>query len=72
MKDTVIDYRADTLAATRDIRARLKMAGSGQTISFVCKDEQVVRLLREVTFQDGTIISRTVNDEGVLITVRKT
>lgn len=71
MKDTVIDYRADTLAATRDIRTRLKTARSGQTISFICQEEQVVRLLREITFQDGTIISRTASDEGVFITVRK-
>jgi hypothetical protein len=72
MKDKVIDYRANILAATRDIRARLRMARSGQTISFVCKEEQVVRLLREITFQDGTIISRATSDEGIHITVRKT
>jgi hypothetical protein len=72
MKNKVIDYRVNILAATRDIRARLKMARSGQTISFVCKEEQVVKLLREITFQDGTIISRTTSDEGVHITVRKT
>ena len=72
MKNKVIDYRVNTLAATRDIRARLKMAKSGQTISFVCSEEQVVRLLREITFQEGTIISRTSSDEGAYITVRKT
>jgi len=72
MKNKVIDYRVNTLAATRDIRARLKMAMSGQTISFVCSEEQVVRLLREITFQEGTIISRTTSDEGAYITVRKT
>lgn len=72
MKDKVIDYRGNTLAATRDIRTRLRMARSGQTISFVCREEQVVRLLREITFQDGTIISRTTSDEGAYITVRKT
>lgn len=72
MKNKVIDYRVNTLAATRDIRALLKMARSGQTISFVCREEQVVRLLREITFQGGTIISRTASDEGAYITVRKT
>ena len=72
MKNKVIDYIVNTLAATGDIRARLKMAKSGQTISFVCSEEQVVRLLREITFQEGTIISRTTSDEGAYITVRKT
>jgi len=72
MKDKILDYRANTLEATRDIRARLRRAESGHTISFICSEEQVVRLLREITFQDGTIISRTARDEGVSITVRKT
>jgi hypothetical protein len=72
MKDSFIDYRDNTLGATRDIRARLKMAKAGQTVSFVCNEEQVVRLLREITFQDSTIISRTTSEEGVFITVRKT
>jgi len=72
MKDKVIDYRVNTLAATRDIRARLRMAKSGQAISFVCREEQVVRLLREITFLGGTIISETTSDEGAYITVRKT
>jgi len=72
MKDNFIDYRDNSLGATRDIRARLKTARSGHTLSFVCNEEQVVRLLREITFQDSTIISRTTSEEGVFITVRKT
>jgi hypothetical protein len=72
MKDNFIDYRDNTLGATRDIRARLNKARSGHTLSFVCNEEQVVRLLREITFQDSTIISRTTSEEGVFITVRKT
>ncbi|MBW2471412.1 MAG: hypothetical protein JRE18_04980 [Deltaproteobacteria bacterium] len=72
MTDKFIDYRNDTLGGTRDIRVRLKMASSGKTISFVCREDQVVKLLREITFQDGTIISRTSTEEGVFITVRKT
>jgi hypothetical protein len=72
MKDKYTDYRGNTLGASRDIRARLKMAKSGQTICFICNDDQVLRLLREITFQEGTIISRKTGDEGVFITVRKT
>lgn len=47
------------------------MAGSGQTISFICDEDQIVRLLREITFHDGTIISRTTEDSTLCITVRK-
>jgi len=72
MNDKLIDYRDNDLVAGRDIRARLKKAGSGQTISFVCSEDQVVKLLREITFQDGKIISRSENEEGIFITVRKT
>lgn len=69
--DKLIDYRSNDLRAARDIRNRLRTARSGQTINFICTEEQVVKLLREITFQDGIIISRSTNKEGVIITVRK-
>lgn len=71
MKDNLIDYRNNPLGAGRDIRARLRAAAPGQHLSFVCSEDQVVKLLREITFQDSTIISRTTKEEGVFITVRK-
>jgi hypothetical protein len=71
-KDHLIDYRGNDLGATRDIRNRLRAAQSGQTINFICSEEQVVKLLREITFQEAMIISRIANQEGVHITVRKT
>lgn len=70
-QDKLIDYRSNDLRAARDIRNRLRAARSGQTINFICTEEQVVKLLREITFQDGMIISRSTNKEGVIITVRK-
>ena len=71
-KEKLIDYRSNDLEATRGIRNRLRAASSGQIFSFICTEEQVVKLLREITFQDGMIISRTTNEKGVLMTVRKT
>jgi hypothetical protein len=71
-QDKFIDYRSNDLGAARDIRNRLRTARSGQTFKFVCTEDQVVKLLREITFQDGMIISRSTNAAGVFITVRKT
>jgi hypothetical protein len=70
-QDKLIDYRSNDLGAARDIRNRLRAARSGQKINLICTEEQVVKLLREITFQDGMIISRSTNKEGVIITVRK-
>jgi TusA-related sulfurtransferase len=72
MKDYCIDYRGDTRRAARDLRARLRIAGSGQVINFVCNDEQVIRLLREITFNDGVITKQETTEKGVSITIRKT
>ena len=66
-----IDYRGDTLKATRDIRTRLKTARAGRTFAIVCSEDQVIRLLREITYNDGMIVNRASSDEGVFITVRK-
>ena len=72
MKNHFLDYRNRTPEAVRDIRSRLKKARSGQTVSFICNEDQVVKLLREITFHDSAIISRTTEDDKICITVRKT
>jgi len=71
MKGRFIDYRGNSLAASQDIRKRLKLANSGQTINIVCKEEQVIKLLREITYYDGVIVNRDTTDKGVFITIRK-
>ena len=72
MEEHWIDYRGDTRKATRDLRARLGMANSGHRINFICNDEQLIRLLREITFNDGLIAKQERTEEGVYITIRKT
>jgi hypothetical protein len=47
------------------------MARAGQIIRLICSEDQVIRLLREITYSDGVIIHKENGDEGVLITVRK-
>jgi hypothetical protein len=48
------------------------MAGIGHTINFVCNEDQVIRLLREITYNDAVIINQETTAEGVFITLRKT
>ena len=71
MKERFIDYRNNKLGAARDIRKRLKMANTGHTINIICKEEQVIKLLREITFYDGVIVNRDTTDKGVYLTIRK-
>jgi len=70
--EDLIDYRDNTPMAARDIRTRLKMARTGHTINLICNEEQVIRLLREITYNDGVIISRDTTEEGVFLKIRKT
>lgn len=72
MKNNLIDYRGNTQGAIRDIRSRLKRAGVGYTFNIACSDDQIIRLLREITDYDAVIISRDTTDEGIFITIRKT
>ena len=48
------------------------MAGLGRFISFVCREDQVAGLLREIAYYDGVIIRKETTAEGILITTRKT
>ena len=48
------------------------MARTGQIINFICGEEQVIRLLREITYNDGVITRQEKTHEGVHITIRKT
>ena len=72
MEDSFIDYRGNTLGAARDIRKRLKMAKAGHTINVVCTEDQTIRILREITFHDGIVISEETTEDGVFIAIRKT
>lgn len=48
------------------------MAGPNQIISIVCNEAQVIRLLREITYNDGVITHQETTAEGVYLTIRKT
>ena len=72
MKDNFIDYRGNTSGAPRDVRTRLKNARAGHTFNFICNEDQIFRLLREITYHDGMIVNKDTTDEGVLLTIRKT
>jgi hypothetical protein len=48
------------------------MAKASQTISFVCEENQVNRILRVIVYNDGVITDEISNPDGVFITVRKT
>jgi len=48
------------------------MAKVGQVINFICSEEQAIRLLREITYNDGLVIRKESSAEGLRITVRKT
>ena len=71
MEEYFFDYRDDTLEATRDIRTRLKVAKSGQSINFVCKEDQIFKFLREITFNNAVITSQETTEEGVFIILQK-
>jgi hypothetical protein len=48
------------------------MARAGQIINLLCNEEQLIRLLREITYNDGVIIRQENRKDGVYITIRKT
>ena len=48
------------------------MAKVGQTISFICEENQVSRILRVITYNDGVITDRVAKEDGVFMTVCKT
>jgi hypothetical protein len=48
------------------------MTRAGHVINFVCNDEQIIRLLREITYNDGVITHQETTAEGVYVTIRKT
>jgi len=72
MEYSSIDYRGNTPRAARDIRTRLKMAGPGHVINIICNEEQLIRLLREITYNDGVITAKEIIEQGVHLTIRKT
>lgn len=71
MKERLIDYRANSLGAARDIRKRLQMAKPGDTINIICNEKQVIKLLREITDYNGIIVDRNKTDKDVYIVIRK-
>ena len=48
------------------------MARAGQTISFICNEDQVSRILRVIVYNDGEITEKVSNPDGVFMTVCKT
>ena len=48
------------------------MARAGQTISFICNENQLSRILRVIVYNDGAITEKTSNPDGVFMTVCKT
>ena len=48
------------------------MVRAGQTISFICNEDQVSRILRVIVYNDGVTTKKVSNPDGVFMTVCKT
>ena len=72
MENKITNYRGDCWKGIKDVRLRLKMAGAGQTISFICEKDQVDRILRVIIYNDGEVMDKISKPDGVSMTVRKT
>ena len=71
MENIFIDYRDDCWKGIKDVKKRLKLARAGQTFNFICKENQISRILRVIVYNDGMITNRMDNKDGIFITVRK-
>ena len=48
------------------------MAKAGQTISFMCNEDQVSRILRVIVYNDGAVTETVSSPDGVFMTACKT
>jgi hypothetical protein len=47
------------------------MTRPGHSINIACSEEQLIRLLREITYNDGVITGKKITPEGIYLTIRK-